>query len=75
MYSTDAYLEQAKLHKTNNAHRVLHMVQLQAYILYYQGRIDEAKSEHSHAAEGFEKIGAAMNAERCRKCYNSLEMY
>ena len=71
----NSHLELAKLHIANNAHSLAHAIALQAYIFYYQGRIDEGKSEYLRAAECFEKIGATVDAERCRNLYNQSETY
>ena len=70
----NAHLERAKLCAVNNASDSAHAISLQAYILYHQRRFGEARSEGLRAAEAFEKIGATVDAERCRKCYGSVEM-
>ena len=70
----NAHLEQAKLYAVNNAHSLARAVVLQAYIFYCQGRFEEAKSEGLRAAAAFEKIGAAADAEGCRKIYDSAEI-
>ena len=62
-------------HIANNAHSLAYGIELQAYVLYYQGRIDEGKSQYLRAAECFVKIGATGDAKRCRDVYNQSETY
>ena len=70
----NAHLERAKLHAVNNPSDSAHVISLQAYIFLHQRRYGEARFEGLRAVEAFEKIGAAVDAARCRKNYGSVEM-
>ena len=49
----NAHLERAELHAVDNVKNLAHVMALQAYIFYHQGRVGEAKSEYLHAADTF----------------------
>jgi tetratricopeptide (TPR) repeat protein len=62
-----AHFELAKSHAASNALNVAHVMELQAYIWYEQRRFEEAESEASYAVGAFERLGAAVHVESCRK--------
>jgi tetratricopeptide (TPR) repeat protein len=61
-----AHIEHAKSRAGNTAHRLGRAMELQARIWYKQGRVEEGQSEALCAVGVFEKLGAAMDVERCR---------
>jgi tetratricopeptide (TPR) repeat protein len=65
----NAHLDQARLHAANNAKNLVYAMMLQAHIFHHQRRFREAISAAALAAEAFEKIGATVHAEMCRKLY------
>ena len=69
----DAHVEQAKLHTVDNAYRLGHTMRLQAEFWYRRHQFAEAKSEVLHAAQVFEKLGAAGDLERCRELLQRIE--
>ena len=62
----DSHLERAKFHTTNNAFDSANFLVQQSYVRYHQGRLGDAVSGCSHAADAFEKLGAAREADDCR---------
>ena len=47
---------------------------MQAWIWYQQGRLEEANAEALRAVEVFEKLGAASDVERCRNILQNIEL-
>ena len=68
-----AHIEHCKSHVVNDAYNLGRTVKWQARILYRQGRLEEAKSEISHAAEVFEKLGSARYLEECREFLQDIQ--
>ena len=64
---TQAHIERAKSHAINNAFSLGRAMRLQANLWYIQRMFEKAKSEASHAADVFEKLGAAQDLEKCRE--------
>ena len=60
------HLEHAKSHP-NNAYHLARVTELQGAIFFRQGRLEEAKSELLRAIDAFEKLGATVAIERCRR--------
>ena len=61
----NAHAQQAKSHAGDNAYHLGRAMDTQASIWYSEGRLEDAKSEISHALEVFEKLGATTDVERC----------
>jgi len=64
---TNAHLEHAKSLAINNPYDLACVMELRATFWYRQCRFDEAKSEALRAADIYEKLGAAMDVENCRR--------
>ena len=71
----DAYghLEHAKSHAANDAYQMGRAVGLQAWVLYGQGRSEEARLGVQHALNIFERIGAAQDLEKCKKLLQDIQ--
>jgi tetratricopeptide (TPR) repeat protein len=61
------HLERAKSHTVDSAYNLGYAVEEQARVWYKQHRFEEARSEALRAADIFDKLGAAMDVERCRE--------
>jgi tetratricopeptide (TPR) repeat protein len=68
-----AHTEQAKLHSANEVLKLGRAMQMQAGIWYRQRRLEEAKSEASHAVGILEKLGASRDAGNCRELLQAVE--
>jgi len=68
-----AHVERAKVHVVNSAYPLGRAMELQAGFWYRQRRFEEARSEVLRAAEGFGKLGAASDLERCRELLQRIE--
>jgi tetratricopeptide (TPR) repeat protein len=64
---------QAKPHAVDDSYKLGHVTILQARVWYQQGRLEDARSEASHALEIYDKLGAARNAGECRDFLQSVE--
>jgi tetratricopeptide (TPR) repeat protein len=71
--SASTSAERAKSHAVDNAYKLGRAIHLQARVWYWQGRLEDAKSEASHALEIYEKLGAARDAEFCRELLLMIE--
>jgi len=60
------HIERAKSHTFNNAYNFARTAQLQALVWYQQHRLKEARPEALTSIDGFEKLGAANDAENSR---------
>jgi len=67
------HLERAKSHAVNIPHCVGDAMKLQALVWYGQHRLEDARSEALHAAEVYEKLGAATDVDECRKFLQWIE--
>ena len=67
------HVEHAKSHTVNSAYYLGYVMEEQAQILYEQHRFEEARSEALHAADIYEKLGAAKNVESCRRFLRDIE--
>ena len=62
-----AHIEHAKSHTADSIHNLGLTMELQAVVLYEQGRLEEARCEALRAAEIYEKLGITEATEACRK--------
>jgi len=62
-----AHIERAKLHAINDAYHLGCTMWMQARFWHNQRMLEKAKSEASHAADIFKKLGAAKDLEGCEK--------
>jgi tetratricopeptide (TPR) repeat protein len=62
-----AHFDRAKPHAVSNALNLAHVIELRAYILYERRRFEAAEFEVSCAVDAFERLGAVVHAESCRK--------
>jgi tetratricopeptide (TPR) repeat protein len=69
----NAHIERAKSHTGGDAYNLGRATELQAQIWYEQGRLEEAKSEASCAADVYGRIGAAADEEVCRELLQEIE--
>jgi len=68
-----AHTERAKSHAVNNGYHLGSAMEMQATIWYEQHRLEEAKSETLRAAEIYDKLEAAKDAEDCRAFARVIE--
>ena len=68
-----AHVERAKLHAAGDLYYLGRAMELQAMFWYEQGRLEEARSEVSRAADVYEKLGAAKDVEDCRNLLQDIE--
>ena len=66
-------IERAKPHAINTPFHLGRAMRLQAQFWHQQNKFEEAKSEALRAADTFEKIGAAKDAEDCRAILRNIE--
>jgi tetratricopeptide (TPR) repeat protein len=69
----NAHLEQAKPHAVSDQYRLGRVTDLQARILDWQGRLEDAKLEALRALEIFEKLGAATDVELSRDLLQNIQ--
>ena len=69
----NAHLEQAKPHAVDDPYNLGCAAYLQSRVWYQQQRLEEARSEASHAFEIFEKLGAVKEVETCRDFLQIIE--
>jgi len=69
---TNAHLENAKSRAINNPYNLALVMERQAQFLYQQRRFEQAKSNALHAADAYEKLGAARDVESCRRLLRSI---
>ena len=72
--ATNSHIERAKSHAVNNAYYLGHVMEMQAGIWCKQHRFEEARSEALRAADSYERLGAAEEAERCKMLLRCIEM-
>ena len=68
-----AHVEHAKPYTVNSPRYLACVMQLQAGVWYKQHRFEEARSEALRAADCFEKLGAAMDLELCRRLLQAIQ--
>ena len=67
------HTERAKSYAADNEYHLGSVMQMQAAIWYKQHKLEEAKSEALRAADVFDRLRAAKDAERCRKLLRDIE--
>ena len=67
------HIEQAKSYAGGGGYRLGGAMGLQAKVWYFQGRLEDAKTEALKALEIFEKVGAAHNADICSHLLLKIE--
>ena len=70
-----AHVERARphAHSINSTYCQGRVAEIQARIWYKQHKLKEAKSEFLHAADIYERLGAAKDLESCRKFLQDVE--
>ena len=68
-----AHLDRAKSHAINDPYLLTQTMDQQARIWYRRHRFEDAKSEALRAADAFEKLGAANDAEATRQLLHRIE--
>jgi tetratricopeptide (TPR) repeat protein len=71
--NANAQIERAQSHAVSDLYGLGRAMDLQARVLYQQGRLEDAKSEALRALETFEKLGAAKVAGACRDLLQKVE--
>ena len=69
----NTHVKQAKSHAVDDPHLLGCVTYMQARIWYLQHRLEDAKSEVSHALEIFEKLGAANDVANCRDLLQKIK--
>ena len=67
------HMENAKSHAANDTYRLGRAMEQQALFWYSQRRYEEARSAASHAADFFERLGAATRVEYCRALLRDID--
>ena len=67
------HIERAKLCTADNAYDLGRVMELEAWVLCAQHRLEEARSEALRAVNVYEKLGAAEDAEDCRKLLRLIQ--
>jgi len=68
-----AYIERAKSHAIDDAYNMGRAMGLQANSWYDQRMFEKAKFEALHAADAYEKLGAAHDLEECRELLRRID--
>ena len=68
-----AHIENAKSHTINDTYKLGRAMELQADFWYNQGMFEKARSGVSHAADIYEKLGAAQDLEDCRRLLQRID--
>jgi len=68
-----AHVEQVKSHAVDNPYYLGYAMELQANFWYKQRQFEEAKSSILGAADAYEKVGVARDAERCREIFQGIQ--
>ena len=71
--SAQSHINQAKSQAIDDTYCLGRAVEMQAWIWYLQGRLEEAKAEALGALEMFEKLGAASDVGRCKILLRKIE--
>jgi len=68
-----AHIERAKFHAIDDPYILARAMWLQARFWYSQHMFEEAKSEASHAADIYGKLGASQDLEGCRELLQLID--
>ena len=68
----NTHIEHAKSHTVNSVLNLGYAMEMQAWIWYRQRRLKEARSEALRAADVYEKLGAAKDAEDCGRLLRDI---
>jgi len=68
-----AHVKRAKPHAVNDAYKLGRATHTQAIVWYRQRRLEDSKSEASHALKIFENLGAVKEAGACRGLLQTVE--
>jgi len=68
-----AHLERAKSHAVDDTYSMAVAMEEQARLWYKQHKVEEARAEALRAADVYDKIGAAGDAEVCREIIRHIE--
>jgi len=69
----NTHIERAKSHTVNSTLNLGRATEMQARVWYEQRRLEEARSEALHAADIYEKLGAARQMQRCRMLLQDIQ--
>ena len=69
----NARVQQAKSHAVGDSYKLGCAMRMQAAVWYRQGRLEDAKSEVSHALEIYDKLGATKTSGICREILQVIE--
>ena len=72
--TANSYIKPAKSHAVSNKYYLSNVMMMQAGIWFRQHRFEEARSEALRAADGYERLGAAKEAEECKMLLRCIEM-
>jgi len=67
------HIEHSKSHAVDDAHSMGRALRAHAHILRMQGRLEQAKSEISHATEIFERLGAVDDLEGSKELLQDIQ--
>ena len=70
---TQAHAEYVKSHAVDGTYYLGCATELQAWVLYGQHRLEEARTEALRAADIFDKLGASTSAKKCGKLLGDIE--
>ena len=70
---THTHIEQSKSYASGDGYKLGRAMQLQAEVWYFQGRLEDAKTEALHALDNYEKVGTAFDTAICRKILQKIE--
>ena len=68
-----AHIERAKQYTVSSPYYLAYAMRLQATVWHKQHRFEEARSEALRAADAFEKLGAAVDLEVCRRLLQDMQ--
>ena len=72
-YDAQAHIERAKPHAINSPYNLGRAMELQAWFLFQERKLEEAKSNALCAIDVYERLGAAKDVESCRAILRKIE--
>ena len=69
-----AHVELAKSHAVDGAYYLGLVTELQARVWCRQRRLEEARTEALRAVDIYDKLGASMDAKRCKELLDTIEL-